>query len=348
MSDTVYIIGAGASKEANLPTGIELKEKIMDLLNIKFDRFGGDVEEGDYVIAQAMKILSSKPIQPTSSIQALFNASHQIKNSLPQAISIDNLIHMRKDDKNIEICGKMAIVRAILTAEKKSTLFFKPDHSNITIDFKKTSNSWYTPFFRSITEDCGKDDLRERFKKITLIIFNYDRCVEYFLFHTIKHFYNLNEKETSNILSEIKIYHPYGSVGSLPWSDENDSVPFGYEPKPEELIEISKKIKTFTEGVDPNSSEVIETRESIENSDRLIFLGFAFHKLNMEFLFDAQYEYRRSQPLKCFATTFGISFSDALEIQKKINNLFPKSVEIETKQITCNELFSEFSIGISF
>jgi hypothetical protein len=34
----VLIIGAGASKEANLPIGSELKHQIADAVNIQFDR----------------------------------------------------------------------------------------------------------------------------------------------------------------------------------------------------------------------------------------------------------------------------------------------------------------------
>jgi len=34
---TTYVIGAGASKEANLPEGSELKDKIARLLDIKHD-----------------------------------------------------------------------------------------------------------------------------------------------------------------------------------------------------------------------------------------------------------------------------------------------------------------------
>lgn len=50
---TVFVIGAGASKEANLPTGFELKENISALLNITFD--WNDQKSGDYGICQALR-----------------------------------------------------------------------------------------------------------------------------------------------------------------------------------------------------------------------------------------------------------------------------------------------------
>lgn len=42
---------------------------------------------------------------------------------MPQSISIDNFIDSHKGDKEIELCGKLAIVRAVLEAEAKSDAF---------------------------------------------------------------------------------------------------------------------------------------------------------------------------------------------------------------------------------
>ncbi len=53
ISKTVYVVGAGASFEANLPTGKELKEEIASLLNIKFD-FHTQMS-GDHSIQQALR-----------------------------------------------------------------------------------------------------------------------------------------------------------------------------------------------------------------------------------------------------------------------------------------------------
>ena len=57
---TVYVVGAGASYEANLPTGNELKDEIASLLKIKFD-FNTQVS-GDYDIQQALDISLKKTL----------------------------------------------------------------------------------------------------------------------------------------------------------------------------------------------------------------------------------------------------------------------------------------------
>jgi NAD-dependent SIR2 family protein deacetylase len=38
-SKTLFVVGAGASSEAGLPTGYELKNKIAELLNFHFEHF---------------------------------------------------------------------------------------------------------------------------------------------------------------------------------------------------------------------------------------------------------------------------------------------------------------------
>lgn len=48
MSKTVFVIGAGASKEANLPTGEELKSSISSFLDIRFE-YNTQIK-GDYLI----------------------------------------------------------------------------------------------------------------------------------------------------------------------------------------------------------------------------------------------------------------------------------------------------------
>lgn len=50
---TVFVIGAGASQEANLPTGQELKEKIVHLLDIQFSGVGKQ-KSGDKIITEAL------------------------------------------------------------------------------------------------------------------------------------------------------------------------------------------------------------------------------------------------------------------------------------------------------
>ena len=119
---TVYIIGAGASKEANLPTGNELKSKISELLDIRFPIH--QQESGDRLITEVLRQHVSKITNGNNDINPYLYVAWHIRDALPFAISIDNFIDNQRDNDKIAFLGKLAIVRAILAAESKSNLKF--------------------------------------------------------------------------------------------------------------------------------------------------------------------------------------------------------------------------------
>ncbi|MCP4585501.1 hypothetical protein, partial [Pseudoalteromonas sp.] len=118
--NTVFVIGAGASKEANLPTGRELKDKISRLLDIRFDY--RQQKHGDYLVVNALRELVKGEDGRSDDINPYIHEAWHIRDALPQAISIDNFIDSQRGNEKIAICGKLAIVRSILEAEKNSIL----------------------------------------------------------------------------------------------------------------------------------------------------------------------------------------------------------------------------------
>ena len=59
----VLVVGAGASKEVNLPVGAELKNKIAEKLDIRFDDWGSKITNGEQLIAQAFYELAAQTTQ---------------------------------------------------------------------------------------------------------------------------------------------------------------------------------------------------------------------------------------------------------------------------------------------
>jgi hypothetical protein len=350
---TVYVIGAGASKEAGLPTGEELKSKISKLLDIKFGRFNS-LESGDNKIVEALKLHAGD----TKKIEPFMDAVWRITDALPLAISIDNFIDTHRGNDKIALCGKLAIVRSILEAESKSKLNFDRLKANANIDFNSISDTWYISFFKLLTENCAKNELCERFKNITLIIFNYDRCVEHFLYYALQRYYGVNKFEAAELVKAINIFHPYGSVGTLPWLYKDGNIEFGSEVKPEKLLKLAQEIKTFTEGTDPNSSEINEIKLHMAQTKRLVFLGFAFHKLNMKLIKPKQ-ELQKGRRVNvecsrnrasCFATAFEVSDSNQKVILSLISTLYPSFSPIvpQISNSKCNQFFIDFSKSLSF
>lgn len=343
---TVFVIGAGASKEVNLPTGFELKEKISELLDITFDWH--DQKSGDYVICQALRRHVKEHPDHPGNINPYLEEAWHIRDALPQAISIDNFIDAHRENEMLALCGKLAIVRSILEAERNSLLFFERTRVDSTVNFTSLGNTWYIPFFQLLTENCGINDIEERLSNVALIVFNYDRCIEHFLKSAFQNYYRFSEEESANIVNSLEIYHPYGSVGLLPWQARQNTVDFGVGPNSDLLLRLAKDIKTFTEGTDPNSSEICAIRSHMSSAQRLVFLGFAFHKLNMQLIAPGNIDDFDGSKFKCFSTTLGISESDKEVISEQVGSLYDKNLKTRMANVTCKQLFTEFWRSLSF
>ncbi len=346
--NTVFIVGAGASKEAKLRIGVESKNHMAQLLDIRYDNFGDKQEHGDYLIASALFEHVRQPDGRRGNINPYLVEAWHIRDALPQAISIDDFLHAHRDNDKIVLCGKLAIVRSILEDERNSLLYYEPSRDS-KLNFRVLEAIWYGSFFKLLIGSCGKNDIKERFKSITLIIFNYDRCVEYFIFHALQNYYRLTEGEVIELVKNIDIYHPYGAVGTLPWLDQNGAMEFGAKPNPKQLLELSQKIKTFTEGTEPGSSEILEIRKHMHIANRVVFLGFAFHELNMSLIAPRKVDDTGNQKIECFATTFGISDSDKAIVNGQIRKLYlGVPIELQMVDLTCADFFEEYRRSLSF
>jgi len=65
----------------------------------------------------------------------LLDAAQRIKDGLIQSISIDNFIDIHQVNESVVFCGKLAIIKTILDAEKNSPLYF--DRSRLKPTFSR-------------------------------------------------------------------------------------------------------------------------------------------------------------------------------------------------------------------
>lgn len=182
---TVFIIGAGASKEVGLPVGSELKEEIAKALDIRCKDFG-EMVSGDRRIFEAFQAKVLDDPNPNEQLRRLQQAGWHIRDAMPQAVSIDNFIDTQSENKHVELCGKLAIVRTILEAEAKSTLTVDRRQGNGQLRFEKLAETWFNRFFQRLSENCKPADLKHRLKSVVLTIFNYDRCIEHYLYYAFQ------------------------------------------------------------------------------------------------------------------------------------------------------------------
>jgi hypothetical protein len=343
----VLVIGAGASSEVKLPLGYELKNKIADTLKIEGDNFSSNVQ--DYLINRAIDYLSRQNSNNQDYRSQLLNAAWQIHEAMPLASSIDNFIDARRADPLIAICAKIAIARIILKAESNSSLYV--DKSNIynTLDFKSIASTWFCSFFQLLTENCAQQDLKQRFRSIAIVCFNYDRCIEHFIFSALQTYYRLSQEDVKILLEDLDIFHPYGTVGKLPWQDKNEGISFGDEPNERKLVALANKIRTFTEGTDESSSQINTIRETLLSAKRIAFLGFAFNSQNLELLFSPDEHPQKQNNCQIYATAKGISDDDVQAIvfsleESLLTHQVPAKIN---NKIPCSDFFNFYRFSLS-
>jgi len=338
-SKTVFIVGAGASSEVGLPIGAGLKIDISQKIDIRFEN-GYRQNSGDTQIMEMFRHHSNGAESYSDDVNDYLSACWKMRDAMPQALSIDNYIDAHRGNKMIELCGKLGIVKCILEAERHSSLYV--DHrQRQDLDLSHSSSTWYAGFFQLLTEGLSVDELDNIFDNVSFIVFNYDRCIEQYLFAALKNYYSLTDEKTKSVLSKLKIHRPYGSVGNLAIPVAGiDGIVFGASSV--NLLQTAKQIKTFTEQFEDKES-LNQISEAIKHASTLVFLGFAFHPQNMELL-KAGADAETSK--RVFATALGISKSDCEVIGLDIQKTFSLPAEdikiILRNDLNCNALFGEY------
>jgi hypothetical protein len=272
-----------------------------------------------------------------------------MQSGLPSAISIDNYIDAHRDKPELVHLGKLAIAKSILEAERRSHLRITPETGEIHIQSQQVLGSWYVKFLRLLTENRTAKEVAARLGSITLIVFNYDRCVEHYLRAAFMSYYHIQSAEAEDLVRKITIIHPYGSVGDLPWQNSEASLSYGKLPQGTELQSAANALTTFseTQQQDPNKVDHIQTL--MEQATTLVFLGFAYHKINMKLLFRDRVGDVPHKPA-VYGTGFGISVPGIKTIEDTLINMTHsarENIHIDSS-VSCSRLFDEYWHSLSF
>jgi hypothetical protein len=311
---TVFVVGAGASFELGLPLGKDLRGKIANLLNITYED-GWSQSTGDRQINEILLELARETGR--RGISDLLQKCWLLRDALPGAISIDNLLDAHRSDPEIALIGKLAITKAILDAERSSALS-PHKNGNGRFNLHNVSGTWLIPLFQILSENLAKEHVSDIFGNCTFIVFNYDRCLEYFLPRALSLYYGIDESLASSIMESANIIHPYGRVGEFGRGKSLSTAAFG--AKDFDLRKIAEGIKTFSEGLQ-FENHADEIKRSITASDQIIFLGFAFHPLNMDIMSVDD----PSSVSQIFGTTVGLSDAAVRSVKGGIYQMVKKT-----------------------
>ncbi len=340
----VIVVGAGASKEYDLPTGAELAQTIAKIADIRFDDFGRRLSSGDHQIVSTLRFLVESQQPSSNDINPFLRAAWRIRDNMSLAPSIDNYLDTHRNDRTLVDFGKIAICHAIQVAEASSKLYVDRNQKNPNIDFRSLSGTWLEQLFKLLVAQRNFDDFLIAISQITFVSFNYDRCIHQFFHFACTSYFALDQESQRKLLSTLRVLYPYGTIGQFTAHGANTN--FGQITYQESLINSAKQIRTFTEGAESNL--VDEIRKEIESSEIVMFLGFGFLPLNMELLFQGQ----RFRPIRVLGTGRGLSKDSISEVELELAEIFVNEASamaemddperIRIVDCTCGSLFFEF------
>lgn len=336
---TVFVVGAGASHEVNLPVGRKLADTIADMFAYSLGDIG-DIESGD------REFLYQINRHHRDHVGSLVQAAQIISHGVVLAASIDQFIDKHDADPRIALLGKAAIVASILDAERNSLLAVS-EQKRERLQFLRLRKTWYWGLGNLLT--ARKGTLDRIFDDIAIICFNYDRCIEQFLAHYLSDFYNVPLKECRELVREkLKILRPYGQVA--PIHGGNDMVNFGADWRPINIFALAQNIRTFTEAHDGKT--VGEIRDTIRFADTIAFLGFHYLEQNMDVLTPPQ----SCAASKVFGTAHERSPYEISEIKSLVRQMVMGSDgnkrtrasggEPIIEPMDCNTLFTDYGLGL--
>jgi hypothetical protein len=336
-SKTVIVVGAGASREIDLPTGAELKVILKRLFDVRFED-GIRLKSGDHRLFESIRVLSQKN---GLDVNQYLYACWRIRDCIDLAPSIDNYIDAQRNDELAGHIGKLGIYYALSKCERESKLFKATNEKNDKIEFSSLENTWLVSLFRILIEANTIESFIESLRNIVFVSFNYDRAIEFFIRHAVAQYYHLSFDEAIKVLDVLRIHYPYGNLGPLTNQPSRRSG-LGNETYGQDLIASSGRLRTFTEQV--KSSLIQAMHDDTADAEIVVFLGFAFHPQNLRLLFDgAPWQVRR-----ILGTGKGLSDTDISIICDELNQYCRQVEKIEIVNATCSELFYNYKRFLSY
>jgi hypothetical protein len=339
---TLFIIGAGAGFDIEMPMGDKLALLIAEYLNIRFEH-GSRLGSND-LTAEALRLLAKRD-DPRADANPYYRAGRQIFEGLVGwSSSIDGYLNRHQDQPVVQECGKLAIAQIILESENACHLYVEPNaSSNNFRDTARVRQSWFQQLWSILETGIIKSkNIESIFDNLHVITFNYDRTLEHFLLMGLQKAYHLPEKEAAAIINaKLNIDHVYGQVADLPWQDKGHGFAFGRKPGAQDLVHLWKRITTFNEEIS-DTQLLTKLTNKVSAAERIVFLGCHFHDQNMKLL-------RAESPVgngSVYATGIGRSKAALTTVESQLREMIgPRAINWQVSMSPnwgCKELFREF------
>lgn len=291
---TVLVLGAGASYPYGFPTANELKTLICEaFLN---------------PATVASRLLGSN-------FDSDCNADdfHAFREAFWRAgqPSIDAFLEYRKDLLEI---GKLAIAYCLIPFEDENALYRPiPNHRG---------GHWYE--YLAVKLTANFDDFGAN--KLSIITFNYDRSLEHYLLRALQNLHNKTAEECAPKLAEIPIIHVYGQLGKQAYPQPGSRK---YDPDNQRFATVASAAAGITllhEGI----SDLEQARSVLNGAQRVCFLGFGYHPLNLKRL---QLENSSQSQRYVFGTVRGFLGLEVQKVKAALEKtLLPRNVLLQDQE----------------
>ncbi|GGB26819.1 hypothetical protein GCM10011380_15480 [Sphingomonas metalli] len=181
----------------------------------------------------------------------------------------------------MDFIAKIAIGVTIAAAEEKSPLQAMPSLNSL-YNIEGLADTWLYPFGQMLTTDVRRSNADEIFTNISIINFNYDRSVEVAVPSILQAAYGFDRDDALKLAGALTVYHPYGSLGTVDFRGNGEGTPYGSIPFGK-LASFSQSLRTFTEKME-ETEEILAMRRLIEKASNIVFLGFGYHRQNLELI----------------------------------------------------------------
>ncbi len=279
---TALILGAGASADFGFPLGRGLLQRVVIGIRAR--------DANLYQVLGACGFADDH----------MQDFARQLDESMLQ--SVDAFLENRPEFMEV---GKAAIVAALIPYEAESN-FQRP----------RDGPHWYEYLFQRLGPK--REDFEE--SKLSVVTFNYDRSFEHFLFRSLGAAFGLSDDECKPLLRRVPVVHVYGQLGALDYISL-DGRRYHPDLSPQIVVKYAKEIKIVHEGRS-GTPQFAQAHKLLVRADVIFFLGFGYHKTNMERLRleDAK------KSAKVFGCVKGMTDAEAKEIERgfKGHFAFPK------------------------
>jgi hypothetical protein len=185
-------------------------------------------------------------------------------------------MYQLSDNAEATTLGKLAIIHSILKAEKDSTIRLSRETGRP--DDSAGRDGWVEQLFSMAIQGLKQSELHTAFDNLTFVNFNYDRCIEHYLFWSLQRI-GVQQGQAEEIVSKLKMIRPYGGLGtSLP--NVRAGIPYGAD-RWHNLFDVVDRIRTYTESA-LHDSELLDS--ALLGAELILFLGFGFHPQNLGLL----------------------------------------------------------------